>query len=53
MKKSTAYSLTQIAVVNSPCISPENKIEILKILIEDEELALFIERQKEQAVDAE
>ena len=46
MNRSEAYILAQMAVVNSPCIAPEKKIEALKILIADESLALFIENQK-------
>lgn len=45
MKKSEAYQIAQIAVVNSPMISPEGKVEIIKYLIEDEELAVFCEKQ--------
>lgn len=46
MKKSEAYHLTQIAVVQSPNISPENKLEILKILVAQESLELFCEKEK-------
>lgn len=49
MKKSEVYHLTQIAVVQSPNISPENKLEILKILIDQENLALFCEKEKANA----
>ena len=45
MKKSEIYYLAQIAVVNSPCIAPESKLEILRTLFADEELALFSEEQ--------
>ena len=45
MKKSDIYHIAQIAVVNSPCISPESKLEILRNLIADEDLALFSEEQ--------
>ena len=47
MKQSEAYHLAQIAVVNSPSISPEGKIEVLRTLYEDEKLALFTEKQEE------
>ena len=43
MKKSEAYHLAQIAVVNSPNISPEGKIDILAILIDDERIAVYCE----------
>ena len=49
MKKSEAYHLTQIAVVQSPNISPENKLEILKVLLDQERLELFCEREKANA----
>ena len=55
MKKSVAYNLAQIAVVSSHVLSPEAKVNIRKYLIEDEELAAFVEKQEaeEAAVDAE
>ena len=46
MKKSTAYHLAQIAVLVSPTISPESKIKVLKVLIDDEGVAEFSEEQK-------
>ncbi len=49
MKKSESYHLAQIAVVNSPNISPENKLEILRHLIEGEDSALFWEIQDEKS----
>jgi hypothetical protein len=51
MKKSEVYNLAQIAVIKSQCISPENKVEILRVLIADEDLAKFTEGQKAQAVE--
>ena len=48
MKKSEAYHLAQIAVVNSPSITPEGKIEVLRVLIDSEELALYSESLKEK-----
>lgn len=50
MKKSAAYNLAQIAVIQSPCISPENKLEIIRILMSDESLEAFVEEQNEKAV---
>lgn len=52
MKKSEAYHLAQIAVVQSPNIAPENKTEILKVLISEENLALFCEKQDEKTANA-
>lgn len=46
MKKSELYHLAQIAVVTSPHISPENKLEILGVLIDDERLAAFTEKRE-------
>jgi hypothetical protein len=43
MKKSEIYNLAQIAVLKSQCISPENKIEMLRVLFEDEDLAIYCE----------
>ena len=52
MKKSEIYHLAQIAVVTSPCIAPENKLKVLKVLIDDEELSIFTEkRDAEKAVE--
>lgn len=45
MKKSEAYKLAQIAVVSTPTIAPESKLEILKHLFEATDLALFCEGQ--------
>ena len=46
MKKSMAYHLAQIAVMASPGIAPENKLEILRVLISDEDVALFCEEKE-------
>jgi hypothetical protein len=52
MKKSEIYHLAQIAVINSPSISPESKIEVMRILLEDESLALFVEdREAKEAMN--
>ena len=48
MKKSEAYHLAQIAVVSTATIAPESKLEILRILIDDENLANFCEEQEEK-----
>ena len=45
MKKSELYQLAQVAVVNAPCITPETKLEIVRVLIADENLARFSEEQ--------
>lgn len=46
MKKSELYHLAQIAIVTSNCITPENKLKILRVLISDEDLALYREDQE-------
>lgn len=48
MKRSEAYHIAQVAVINSACISPEGKIEVMKVLINDEEVALFSEKRHEE-----
>ena len=46
MKKSELYHLAQIAVVNSPAITPEVKIEVLRVLLEREEIEQLVEVEK-------
>ena len=46
MKKSEIYSLAQIAVITTSCISVEKKQEILRVLIADEDLAKFCEEEE-------
>ena len=46
MKKSELYHLAQIAVVLSPCLAPENKLEVLRTLFDDEDLAKFVEERE-------
>ena len=48
MKKSEVYHLAQIAVVATPAISVESKIEVLRVLFEQESIALFCEKQEEE-----
>ena len=51
MKKSEAYNMAQIAVITTPTISPENKLEVLRFLIAEENLALYCEEtESEKAV---
>lgn len=51
MKKSEAYHLAQIAVVQTPSISPEKKLEILKILSSQEYFEKFIEEKEVEQCD--
>ena len=54
MKKSEIYHLAQFAVMNSNCIAPENKLEIIHVLIADEDFAKFLEgREPQKAADEE
>ena len=46
MKRSEIYHLAQIAVVTTSTISPEGKLAVLDALMNDEKLALFVERQE-------
>lgn len=48
MLESKLYHLAQVAVLNCGTMPTETKIEILRELIRQEELALFVEKQKEQ-----
>jgi hypothetical protein len=53
MKKSEAYNLAQTAVLLSPCIAPERKLEVLRVLMSDEDVALFTEKREAQKAVAE
>lgn len=48
MKKSIAYNLAQIAVMGCENLAPETKLEILHVLMENENLAKFVERKEEE-----
>ena len=48
MKKSDAYNLAQIAVMMSPNSAPENKLEILRVLMDDENVARYCEAEEAQ-----
>ena len=43
MKESTALRMAQIAVVNSLAIKAEDKLEVLKVLMDKEKVALYCE----------
>ena len=47
MKNSELYYLAQIAIVQSHIVSPENRVALLRLLIEDENLELYREKQEE------
>lgn len=46
MKTSEIYKKAQIAVVNSLCLCAEDKLEILRELMDAEKLALFNEERE-------
>ena len=46
MKKSEIFHLAQITVVNAPCIAPERKLEVLRVLMENEDVAKFVEERE-------
>ena len=48
MKVCECYRKALIAVANSSVLTGEEKIEVLRVLLKDEELALFIEKQQEK-----
>ena len=48
MLKSEIYRLAQFAVVNSPSIAPESKIEVLRVLMMEEDLEKFSEEREAQ-----
>lgn len=46
MKKSEIYHLAQIAVITTPCIAPETKLEVLRELMDKENLEIFCEKRE-------
>lgn len=46
MKRSEAYKLAQLAVVNSLSLCPVDKLEVLKELMSQENIAKFCEEQE-------
>ncbi len=53
MKKSEIYNLAQLAVMTNPAIHSAQKLEVLRVLMADEDMAKYIEEEKEKAVDTE
>ena len=51
MKKKTSwmYKMAQVAVLESGSLTEFNKLEILRELIAKEDVALFVEKQEEEA----
>lgn len=52
MKESDALKLAQMAVVDCQHYKAVEKLEIIKVLMEKEDLALFVEREKEKNNEA-
>jgi hypothetical protein len=48
MKKSDAYHLAMIAVMATNTISVESKIEVMRVLLDQESLEKFCEKQGEE-----
>lgn len=48
MKKSMAYKSAQFAVLRYDGLCDSSKLEVLRVLMEAEDLALFCEKQKEK-----
>ena len=48
MKKSMAYKAAQYSVLADAGLCAGNKLEILRVLMEAEDLALFCEKQEEK-----
>lgn len=51
MKKSEIYRLAQIAVQEHNCMNTRHKLEILRELMRQEDLALFCEQQEEEKAE--
>lgn len=48
MKKSECLRIAQEAVIKNQSISTEDKVEILRVLIQEEDMAIFVEKGKEK-----
>lgn len=48
MKKSEMYYLAQITIINAPCVAPERKLEILRVLMHDEDVAKYCEEREDK-----
>jgi hypothetical protein len=51
MKKSEIYKYAQCAVVDVPNLTTLSKLEVLRELMSQEDLALFCEKQEEEKVE--
>ena len=48
MKESKAYQLAQMAVLTCDCLGDEDRLAVLRVLFAREDVALVIERDKEE-----
>ena len=48
MNKSQAYKLAQLSVLRDECASDTCKLDVLRVLMEAEDLAEYCEKQKEK-----
>jgi hypothetical protein len=53
MNKSKAYHLAQIAVLGTQNIAPENKLKVLRFLMDAEDWAILCEEQEMEKAAAE
>ena len=47
MKKSKIYQFAMMAVIDCQEMNPETKVEILRVLFEDEKVAVYTEKMEE------
>jgi hypothetical protein len=52
MKQSEAFHKAQLSVLNDPNITFEETLEILRVLMHEEDLALFSEKKEEKKNEA-
>ena len=48
MKKSTMFRVAQFAVLNSDNICANDKLEVLRLLMDNEDVAKYVEDREEQ-----
>ena len=53
MKKSEMYKIAMMAVVSSIAISPDVKVEVVRELMEREDLELYREKKEEEEAEKE
>ena len=52
MKKSECFRMAQIAVIEGTFLPAEQKLEVLRYLIESEDFEKFLEKNKEEKENA-